>query len=55
MKNRPILEPAAQAFADATARPPYLHQIPVAEGRKAVAGVQSGQGVPLPEVDEALA
>ncbi len=52
MTNRPILEPAAQAFADATARPPYLYQIPVAEGRKAVDGVQSGEGVPLPEVDE---
>ncbi|GAA3486402.1 alpha/beta hydrolase [Streptomyces cremeus] len=52
MTNRPILEPAAQAFADATAQPPYLYQIPVAEGRKAVDGVQSGEGVPLPEVDE---
>ncbi|MEU4062916.1 alpha/beta hydrolase [Streptomyces wedmorensis] len=52
MKNRPTLEPAAQAFADATAQPPYLYQIPVAEGRKAVDGVQSGEGVPLPGVDE---
>ncbi|MET9700389.1 alpha/beta hydrolase [Streptomyces sp. NPDC006529] len=52
MKNRPVLEPAAQDFADATARPPYLYQIPVAEGREAVDGVQSGEGVPLPEVDE---
>ncbi|GHG25996.1 alpha/beta hydrolase [Streptomyces zaomyceticus] len=52
MKNRPVLEPAAQAFADATARPPYLYQIPVAEGRKAVDDVQSDDGVPLPDVDE---
>ncbi|WP_017241350.1 alpha/beta hydrolase [Streptomyces sp. SS] len=52
MKNRPTLEPAAQAFADATAQPPYLYQIPVAEGRKAVDDVQSGEGVPLPGVDE---
>ncbi|MGW6754001.1 alpha/beta hydrolase [Streptomyces sp. NPDC055006] len=52
MKYRPVLEPAAQAFADATDQPPYLYQIPVAEGRKAVDGVQSGEGVPLPEVDE---
>ncbi|MEU3693335.1 alpha/beta hydrolase [Streptomyces narbonensis] len=52
MKNRPILEPAAQAFADATAQPPYLYQIAIAEGRKAVDGVQSGEGVPLPAVDE---
>ncbi|MFJ8129030.1 alpha/beta hydrolase [Streptomyces hydrogenans] len=52
MTNRPVLEPAAQAFADATARPPYLYQIPVAEGRKAVDDVQNGDGVPLPDVDE---
>ncbi|MFI8825629.1 alpha/beta hydrolase [Streptomyces sp. NPDC053431] len=52
MKNRPILEPAAQAFADATAQPPFLYQIPVADGRKAVDDVQSGDGVPLPDVDE---
>ncbi|MFE5588931.1 alpha/beta hydrolase [Streptomyces sp. NPDC056549] len=52
MKNRPVLEPAAQAFADATAQPPYLYQIPVAEGRKAVDDVQNGEGVPLPDVDE---
>nr|WSX47841.1 alpha/beta hydrolase [Streptomyces sp. NBC_00974] len=52
MTNRPTLEPAAQAFADATAHPPYLYQIPAAEGRKAVDGVQSGEGVSLPEVDE---
>ncbi|MFE6227869.1 alpha/beta hydrolase [Streptomyces sp. NPDC057854] len=52
MNNRPVLEPAAQAFADATAQPPFLYEIPVADGRKAVDGVQSGEGVPLPEVDE---
>ncbi|MFB7835280.1 alpha/beta hydrolase [Streptomyces sp. NPDC056056] len=52
MKNRPILEPAAQAFAEATAQPPYLYQIPVAEGRKAVDDVQSGEGTDLPDVDE---
>ncbi|MFD5326464.1 alpha/beta hydrolase [Streptomyces sp. NPDC127092] len=52
MSSRPVLEPAAQAFADATAQPPYLYEIPVAEGRKAVDDVQSGEGVPLPEVDE---
>ncbi|QNS02199.1 alpha/beta hydrolase [Streptomyces xanthii] len=52
MTDRPVLEPAAQAFADATAQPPYLYQIPVTEGRKAVDDVQSGEGVPLPAVDE---
>ncbi|MFI9000621.1 alpha/beta hydrolase [Streptomyces sp. NPDC053541] len=52
MNSRPVLEPAAQAFADATAQPPYLYQIPVAEGRKAVDDVQSGEDVSLLEVDE---
>ncbi|WCD84452.1 Carboxylesterase NlhH [Streptomyces xanthophaeus] len=52
MPNQPVLEPAAQAFADATAQPPFLYQIPVADGRKAVDDVQSGEGVTLPAVDE---
>lgn len=52
MPNRPVLEGAARAFADATAKPPFLYQIPVAEGREAVDGVQSGEGVALPPVDE---
>ncbi|MFJ7990079.1 alpha/beta hydrolase [Streptomyces sp. NPDC096351] len=52
MTDQPVLEPAARAFADATARPPFLYQIPVAEGRKAVGDVQSGEGVAMPAVDE---
>ncbi|MFE3171419.1 alpha/beta hydrolase [Amycolatopsis sp. NPDC059090] len=36
------LEPAALAFAEATDQPPYLFQLPPAEGRKAVDGVQDG-------------
>ncbi|MDI2128291.1 alpha/beta hydrolase [Yinghuangia seranimata] len=52
MSNQPVLEPAAQDFADATAQPPFLYQIPPAEGRTAVDGVQSGEGVALPPVDE---
>ncbi|MFD6112463.1 alpha/beta hydrolase [Streptomyces yangpuensis] len=52
MSSRPVLEPAAQAFADATAQPPFLHEIPVADGRKAVDDVQSGDGVVLPPVEE---
>jgi acetyl esterase len=39
--NKPVLEPAAQAFVEATADPPYLFQIPPTEGRDAVAAVQS--------------
>ncbi|MFB6580786.1 alpha/beta hydrolase [Streptomyces sp. NPDC056402] len=48
---RPVLEPAAAAFAEATAKPPFLFQIPPAEGRKAVDEVQSGD-IALPAVDE---
>ncbi|MFK0121310.1 alpha/beta hydrolase [Streptomyces sp. NPDC090994] len=47
----PVLEPAAAAFAEATAQPPFLFQISVADGRKAVDEVQSGP-VEKPEVDE---
>lgn len=45
------LEPAAQAFVEATATPPFLFQIPVADGRAAVDGVQAGP-IDKPEVDE---
>ena len=37
-----VLEPAAQAFADATANPPYLFDLGAVEGRKVVDEVQSG-------------
>ncbi|MCK2216944.1 alpha/beta hydrolase [Actinomadura sp. ATCC 31491] len=49
--SKPVLEPAAQAFADATAQPPYLFQLPPDEGRKAVDEAQAGP-VDLPAVDE---
>ncbi|MGI5460568.1 alpha/beta hydrolase [Streptomyces sp. CA-249302] len=48
---RPVLEPAAQAFAEATANPPYLFDLGPAEGRKAVDEVQSGD-IAKPAVDE---
>ncbi|MEU6845812.1 alpha/beta hydrolase [Streptomyces sp. NPDC046716] len=51
MSVDPVLEPAATAFAEATANPPYLFQLHPEEGRKAVDDVQSGP-VELPEVDE---
>ena len=46
-----VLEPAAQAFADATAKPPYLFQLTPDEGRKAVDEVQTTDYPKLP-VDE---
>ncbi|WP_225850805.1 alpha/beta hydrolase [Streptomyces sp. HPF1205] len=48
---KPVLEPAAAAFAQATADPPYLFDLPPAEGRKAVDDVQSGE-IGKPQVDE---
>ncbi|WP_030937758.1 alpha/beta hydrolase [Streptomyces sp. NRRL S-646] len=48
---RPVLEPAAQAFAEATANPPYLFDLGPAEGRKTVDEVQSGD-IEKPPVDE---
>ncbi|WP_066949086.1 alpha/beta hydrolase [Microtetraspora fusca] len=49
--TRPVLEPEAQSFAEATADPPYLFDLPPAEGREAVDNVQSGE-VAKPAVDE---
>ncbi|MEV7288660.1 alpha/beta hydrolase [Streptomyces sp. NPDC093252] len=46
-----VLEPAAKAFAEATGAPPFLFQLPPADGRKAVDEVQSGE-IAKPEVDE---
>jgi acetyl esterase len=45
--NKPVLEAAAQAFAEATANPPYLFDLGPIDGRKAVDEVQSPElGVP---------
>jgi len=46
-----VLEPAAQAFADATATPPFLFQLSPDEGRKAVDEVQTTDYPKLP-IDE---
>ncbi|RDI33652.1 acetyl esterase [Rhodococcus sp. AG1013] len=42
MPLEPVLEPAAQEFADATAEPPFLYELPVEEGRAQFDEVQSG-------------
>ncbi|MGW2834326.1 alpha/beta hydrolase, partial [Streptomyces sp. NPDC001286] len=49
--SRPVLEPAAQAFVEATANPPYLFDLGPVEGRKTVDEVQSGE-IAKPAVDE---
>ncbi|MGW0998795.1 alpha/beta hydrolase [Streptomyces sp. NPDC002520] len=48
---QPVLEPAAAAFTEATANPPYLFDLAPADGRKAVDEVQSGE-IEKPAVDE---
>jgi acetyl esterase len=45
-----VLEPAAQAFAEATADAPYLSDLGPIEGRKTVDEVQSGE-IDKPDVD----
>lgn len=45
------LYPESQAFVDATANPPFLNELPPAEGRKAVNGVQDSP-IFKPGVDE---
>ena len=45
------LEPAAQAFVEATANPPFLYQLAPEDGRKAVDGVQD-EPIWKPEVDD---
>jgi acetyl esterase len=47
---KPVLEQAAQEFADATANPPFLFDLSIEEGRKTVDSVQDG-GVPAPAAD----
>lgn len=47
----PVLEPEAADFAKATDNPPFLFQMPPAEGRKTVDEVQSSE-IDKPEVDE---
>jgi acetyl esterase len=47
----PVLEPAAQAFAEATANPPFLTDLPPSQGRALLDDVQSGE-IAKPDVDE---
>jgi acetyl esterase/lipase len=48
---KPVLEPEALAFCEATDTPPFLYQLPPAEGRKTVDEVQSG-AIEMPDVDD---
>ncbi|WP_113702480.1 alpha/beta hydrolase [Nonomuraea lactucae] len=53
MDRKPVLEPAAQAFAEATANPPYLFEIPHADGRKAVDEAQTPE-IEVPGTDKEI-
>lgn len=48
MCSKIYLEPAAREFAEATAKPPFLFEIPPAEGRAKVDEVQSSPTTKLP-------
>jgi acetyl esterase len=50
MTSKPVLEPAAEEFAGATANPPYLFDLGPDKGREVVDDVQSGE-IAKPEVD----
>jgi acetyl esterase/lipase len=47
---KPVLEPDAQAFADANSTPPFLYQMSPEEGRKIVDSVQANPGQ-VPDAD----
>ncbi len=47
---KPVLEPDAQAFADANSTPPFLYQLSPEEGRKIVDSVQADPGQ-VPDAD----
>ncbi|MFI9018688.1 alpha/beta hydrolase [Streptomyces griseus] len=48
----PFLEPAAKELAEATDPHPRIYEVPPEQGRNILAGLQSGEGVDRPEVDE---
>jgi acetyl esterase len=47
----PVLEPEAESFVEATAKHPFIFELPPAEGRKLLDDLQSGQ-IAEPEIDE---
>ncbi|MFD7919145.1 alpha/beta hydrolase [Streptomyces sp. NPDC059740] len=48
----PLLEEAAQELTEATDPHPRIYEVPPDQGRDILAGLQSGEGVARPEVDE---
>jgi acetyl esterase len=50
--NRVVLEPSAQAFAEANSRPPFIYELPPEKGRQVLEDLQSDPSVSKPEIDE---
>ncbi|MER5755557.1 alpha/beta hydrolase [Streptomyces sp. NPDC002088] len=48
----PTLEPDAKALAEATSPHPRIYEVPPEQGRDLLAGLQTGEGVDKPPVDE---
>ncbi|MEV6423979.1 alpha/beta hydrolase [Streptomyces sp. NPDC051662] len=48
----PVLEPAAKELTEATSPHPRIYEVPPAQGRDILAGLQTGKGVDKPEIDE---
>jgi acetyl esterase len=51
-KTRVVLEPASQAFVEATSKPPFLYELTPVEARKVLDDVQAEQIEKLPVEDE---
>jgi acetyl esterase/lipase len=51
VQTKVILEPAAQALADATSKPPFLYELDYADARKVLEDLQAGPVAKLP-IDE---
>ncbi|MET8870261.1 alpha/beta hydrolase [Nonomuraea sp. NPDC004580] len=47
-----VLERAAQEFAEGTATPPFIYELPPQQGRDLLEKLQSGTGVHKPDIDE---
>ncbi|MET9710293.1 alpha/beta hydrolase [Nocardiopsis alba] len=52
-EHKVVLEQAAREFADVNANEPFIYQVPPEQGRQILEDVQSGKGVPKPEVVDA--
>ncbi|MER6947983.1 alpha/beta hydrolase [Nonomuraea sp. NPDC000554] len=52
ISRKVVLEKAAQDFADANAKRPFIYELPPEQGRELLEKVQSDPSVPKPEIDD---